>query len=116
MTRFLNRILGLPVGLQNKLFNYFTDTLGALIQQAKRMGKWDNGILGMLSTVCCVSSCITDNLSRYKARFVELPIFSMCTLINVYIFSLNRSLGVYFLPGSQGQWEGIYELNTPVGL
>ena len=47
MTRFLNRILGLPVGLQNKLFNYFTDTLGALIQQAKRMGKWDNGILGM---------------------------------------------------------------------
>ena len=46
MTRFLNRILGLPVGLQNKLFNYFTDTLGALIQQAKRMGKWDNGILG----------------------------------------------------------------------
>lgn len=51
MTRFLNRILGLPVGLQNKLFNYFTDTLGALIQQAKRMGKWDNGILGMSSVV-----------------------------------------------------------------
>ncbi|XP_065892542.1 protein strawberry notch homolog 1-like isoform X2 [Dysidea avara] len=54
MTRFLNRILGLPVGLQNKLFNYFTDTLGALIQQAKRMGKWDNGILDFGAAGECV--------------------------------------------------------------
>ena len=32
--------------LQNQLFNYFTDTLAMLVQQAKRMGKWDGGILG----------------------------------------------------------------------
>ena len=46
LTKFLNRLLGVPVKLQNQLFNYFTDTLAVLVQQAKRMGKWDGGILG----------------------------------------------------------------------
>ena len=46
LSRFLNRILGLPVRLQNQLFAYFTDTLAALIKQAKRSGSWDGGIRG----------------------------------------------------------------------
>ena len=46
MTRFLNRILGLPTKLQNKMFAYFTETVVAIVQQAKRMGRWDSGILG----------------------------------------------------------------------
>ena len=45
MTRFLNRILGLPVQLQNLVFTYFTDTIASLVQKAKREGKWDSGIL-----------------------------------------------------------------------
>ncbi len=45
MSRFLNRILGLPVRLQNKLFAYFSDTLAAVMVQAKRTGKLDAGIL-----------------------------------------------------------------------
>ncbi len=44
ISRFLNRILGLPVRLQNKLFAYFTDTLAAVIKRAKRTGRWDSGI------------------------------------------------------------------------
>ena len=44
MSRFLNRILGLPVKLQNQLFSYFTDTLAAVCQQAKKLGKWDGRI------------------------------------------------------------------------
>ena len=44
MSRFLNRILGLPVNLQNQLFSYFTDTLAAVCQQAKKLGKFDSGI------------------------------------------------------------------------
>ena len=44
MSRFLNRILGLPVKLQSQLFSYFTDTLAAVCQQAKKLGKWDGGI------------------------------------------------------------------------
>jgi len=46
MSKFLNRILGMPVELQNRLFKYFTDTLAAIILQAKRMGRFDLGILG----------------------------------------------------------------------
>ena len=31
MSKFLNRILGMPVNLQNLLFKYFTDTLNSII-------------------------------------------------------------------------------------
>jgi hypothetical protein len=44
LPRFLNRLLGLPVRLQNQLFAYFTDTLTSLVKQAKRSGSWDGGI------------------------------------------------------------------------
>jgi hypothetical protein len=39
MSKFLNRILGLPVNLQNMLFKYFSDTLAAIITAAKRSGR-----------------------------------------------------------------------------
>jgi hypothetical protein len=47
MSKFLNRILGMPVELQNRLFKYFTDTLHAIIYQAKRTGRFDMGILDL---------------------------------------------------------------------
>nr|XP_022905904.1 protein strawberry notch isoform X2 [Onthophagus taurus] len=47
MSKFLNRILGMPVDLQNRLFRYFTDTLAAIISQAKRSGRFDLGILDL---------------------------------------------------------------------
>lgn len=46
ISKFLNRILGMPVELQNRLFKYFTDTLAAIIATAKKMGRFDLGILG----------------------------------------------------------------------
>jgi len=46
MSKFLNRILGIEVELQNKLFRYFTDTLTSVIYDQKRRGAWDMGILG----------------------------------------------------------------------
>lgn len=46
MSRFLNRILGMPVDLQNTLFEYFCDTLDEIIAREKRTGKFDMGILG----------------------------------------------------------------------
>lgn len=48
ISKFLNRILGMPVELQNRLFKYFTDTLNAIIQQAKKGGRFDLGILGII--------------------------------------------------------------------
>lgn len=47
ISKFLNRILGMPVELQNRLFKYFTDTLAAIIIKEKRMGKFDLGILDL---------------------------------------------------------------------
>ncbi|XP_026728525.1 protein strawberry notch isoform X2 [Trichoplusia ni] len=47
MSKFLNRILGMPVELQNRLFKYFTDTLAAVMEQAKRGGRFDLGILDL---------------------------------------------------------------------
>uniref|UniRef100_A0A1A9WV68 Strawberry notch helicase C domain-containing protein n=1 Tax=Glossina brevipalpis TaxID=37001 RepID=A0A1A9WV68_9MUSC len=45
ISKFLNRILGIPVKLQNRLFKYFTDTLAAIIKQAKKGGRFDLDIL-----------------------------------------------------------------------
>lgn len=47
ISKFLNRILGMPVELQNRLFKYFTDTLAAIIGKEKRMGRFDLGILDL---------------------------------------------------------------------
>nr|CAD7463383.1 unnamed protein product [Timema tahoe] len=47
ISKFLNRILGMPVDLQNRLFQYFTDTLKAIIAQAKKTGRFDLGILDL---------------------------------------------------------------------
>ena len=50
MSKFLNRLLGVRVAVQNALFRYFTDTLTAVCLQAKRNGRWDMGILGQFPT------------------------------------------------------------------
>lgn len=47
MAKFLNRILGLPVYAQNALFQYFADTMKSVIDEAKRDGRYDLGILGI---------------------------------------------------------------------
>lgn len=47
MTKFLNRLLGLNVELQNALFKYFNETMEAVIKQAKRTGRYDSGIIGL---------------------------------------------------------------------
>lgn len=47
ISKFLNRILGMPVELQNRLFKYFTDVLHHIITQAKKSGRFDLGIMGV---------------------------------------------------------------------
>ncbi|XP_076453245.1 protein strawberry notch homolog 1-like isoform X2 [Babylonia areolata] len=45
ISKFLNRLLGMPTDLQNALFDYFNSSLSAIILEAKRSGRWDMGIL-----------------------------------------------------------------------
>lgn len=44
ISKFLNRLLGVPVKLQNRLFDYFTATFNAVISKAKKEGHYDSGI------------------------------------------------------------------------
>lgn len=48
--KFLNRILGLHVKLQNAIFEYFTDTMDAVIEKAKKEGHFDLGILDVATS------------------------------------------------------------------
>lgn len=47
ISKFLNRLLGLPVHAQNSLFDYFNSLVEHLIKQAKFDGTYDMGIMGM---------------------------------------------------------------------
>ncbi|GIY90719.1 protein strawberry notch 1 [Caerostris darwini] len=49
LIKFMNKILGLPVKLQNTLFQYFTEALNAVIKQAKKACRYDLGILALRS-------------------------------------------------------------------
>ncbi|XP_055700314.1 protein strawberry notch isoform X4 [Phlebotomus papatasi] len=64
ISKFLNRILGMPVELQNRLFKYFTDTLAAIITQAKKLGRFDLGILDL--------GAAGENVTRIKlTKFIR---------------------------------------------
>lgn len=64
ISKFLNRILGMPVELQNRLFKYFTDTLAAIIEQAKKRGRFDLGILDL--------GTADENVTRIKiTKFIR---------------------------------------------
>lgn len=52
IAKFLNRILGLKVKLQNQLFKYFMDSMDKVISDAKKSGKYDMGILGKCLLIC----------------------------------------------------------------
>ncbi len=47
INKFLNRLLGCPVNLQNSIFDYFSNALAEVILDAKRTGKWDMGIMDL---------------------------------------------------------------------
>ena len=73
ISKFLNRILGIEVELQNKLFRYFTDTLTSVILDQKRRGSWDMGILGTLCMHVVQSlQCSSD-------------FFLLCLLWNIFV-------------------------------
>lgn len=44
----MNRILGMEVEQQNAIFTFFSDTLAAIIAEAKRLGEYDQGIMGKM--------------------------------------------------------------------
>lgn len=62
----MNRILGMEVHQQNALFQYFSDTLAAVIQEAKKNGRYDMGILGMIG----ISAVFNNKVKLQQNVFV----------------------------------------------
>ncbi|XP_017037289.1 protein strawberry notch homolog 1 isoform X2 [Drosophila kikkawai] len=56
ISKFLNRILGCRVEVQNALFKFFLDKMYSLILQMKRKGHFDLGILDLDAHGACVKS------------------------------------------------------------
>ena len=50
VAKFLNRLLGLPIQSQRVAFEYFMETLKALIRQLKQNGTYDDGIFNITGT------------------------------------------------------------------
>ena len=80
ISKFLNRILGMEVALQNALFKYFSTTLAAIILEAKRSGRWDMGILGKFLPLKlhdsrqqnCVCKIEKKKKSQFKLYYVKI--------------------------------------------
>lgn len=66
MSRFLNRLMGIRVILQNSLFSYLMNTLTATVVEAKRLGRFDFGIqdLGARGEDVSLESVHTYNLKH----------------------------------------------------
>lgn len=67
INKFLNRLLGLEVELQNSLFRYFNETMEAVVKQAKRTGKYDSGIIDLSSEVGNVQKLNQENFIMKSA-------------------------------------------------
>ena len=97
MSKFLNRILGLKVELQNRLFKYFADTLAFIINQAKRTGRYDQGILDVGVTV-------EDKVELVKTHTLLRRHATGKAKIELHVLTVERGLS----------WEGVcdkyYEL------
>uniref|UniRef100_A0A6P4EU76 Protein strawberry notch homolog 1 n=1 Tax=Drosophila rhopaloa TaxID=1041015 RepID=A0A6P4EU76_DRORH len=67
ISKFLNRILGCRVEIQNALFKFFLDKMYSLIMQMKRTGRFDLGILDLDAHGASVKSIKLMRFTRKHA-------------------------------------------------
>uniref|UniRef100_A0A4W5R4G1 Protein strawberry notch homolog 2 n=1 Tax=Hucho hucho TaxID=62062 RepID=A0A4W5R4G1_9TELE len=79
--KFLNRILGMAVQEQNALFQYFSDTLAAVIQNAKKNGRYDMGILDLGSG--------DEKVKKMEAKKFLTPGYSTSGHVELYTVQLT---------------------------
>lgn len=95
MSKFLNRILGMHVEKQNLLFKYFSDTLAAIISQAKRSGRYDQGILDVGMTK-------EDHVELIKTHTFVRKHATGTAKIELHILHVERGMS----------WEAAVEKNS----
>uniref|UniRef100_T1IRW6 Strawberry notch n=1 Tax=Strigamia maritima TaxID=126957 RepID=T1IRW6_STRMM len=84
ISKFLNRILGMEVDLQNRLFKYFSDTLAAIIAQAKKAGRFDMGILDLGTT--------SDQMKRTKKETFCFKHATGTTQVSLNTVTMERGM------------------------
>lgn len=82
--KFLNRILGMEVQQQNALFQYFSDTLAAVIQEAKKNGRYDMGILDLGSG--------DEKVKKVDCRKFLTPGYTTSGHVELYTVSVERGM------------------------
>uniref|UniRef100_A0A8C5LUG7 Protein strawberry notch homolog 1 n=1 Tax=Leptobrachium leishanense TaxID=445787 RepID=A0A8C5LUG7_9ANUR len=82
--KFLNRILGMEVHQQNALFQYFSDTLNAVIQNAKKNGRYDMGILDLGSG--------DEKVRKTDVKKFLTPGYSTSGHVELYTISVERGM------------------------
>ncbi|XP_063066402.1 protein strawberry notch homolog 1 isoform X2 [Engraulis encrasicolus] len=82
--KFLNRILGMEVQQQNALFQYFADTLTAVIQNAKKNGRYDMGILDLGSG--------DEKVKKVDTKKFLTPGYSTSGHVELYTVSVERGM------------------------
>ncbi|MBN3311471.1 SBNO1 protein, partial [Atractosteus spatula] len=82
--KFLNRILGMEVQQQNALFQYFSDTLNAVIQNAKKNGRYDMGILDLGSG--------DEKVKKIDVKKFLTPGYSTSGHVELYTVSVERGM------------------------
>ncbi|XP_066546140.1 protein strawberry notch homolog 1 isoform X2 [Amia ocellicauda] len=82
--KFLNRILGMEVQQQNALFQYFSDTLNAVIQNAKKNGRYDMGILDLGSG--------DEKVKKCDVKKFLTPGYSTSGHVELYTVSVERGM------------------------
>ncbi|XP_053196621.1 protein strawberry notch homolog 1 [Scomber japonicus] len=82
--KFLNRILGMEVQQQNALFQYFSDTLAAVIQEAKKNGRYDMGILDLGSG--------DEKVKKMDCRKFLTPGYTTSGHVELFTVSVERGM------------------------
>lgn len=74
----LFRILGMTVDVQNALFDYFDSTLNFITEQAKKAGKFDQGILDLcIGADGCKSSKVAEWSRQHSTGMASLSLHKL---------------------------------------
>ncbi|KAK9135289.1 hypothetical protein Syun_014619 [Stephania yunnanensis] len=107
--RFFNRLLGLPPEIQNRLFELFVSILDLLIQNARREGHFDSGIVDMKAN--------TVELKE-KPKTVHVDKMSGASTV-LFTFIMDRGVTWewmgkrHFLLAFEGSTSGMFKIFCP---
>uniref|UniRef100_A0A665U7D1 Protein strawberry notch homolog 1 n=1 Tax=Echeneis naucrates TaxID=173247 RepID=A0A665U7D1_ECHNA len=110
MGKFLNRILGMEVQQQNALFQYFSDTLAAVIQEAKKNGRYDMGILDLGSG--------DEKVQKVDCRKFLTPGYTTSGHVELFTVSVERGMSweeaTHAWADQNGPDDGFYVQKTSI--